>query len=277
MWQELLNDEGIKHQLNMALLLGLMVMARVGPIIQLVPYLGGKGVPAQVKVALGLAMAALVYPALWSSGAADALPTHPAHIALLVVKEGLLGMLLGFVAALAFDAVRLAGQIMDTVRGQNMATTMVPQLPDRVSISADILYQLTLIAFVGAGAHRLFIAALVRSFVVFPPHRMPAWGDGSEAIALGLARISADAIGLGVLLAFPVIAATLLVDLCLALVNRSAPQIQVFFIGMPIKALLGVAVLLGLLDGIMSRVVLEASAGVIWIAHVIELFGQGAP
>jgi flagellar biosynthetic protein FliR len=276
MWDELLNDPGIRRSIDGAILLGLLVMARVGPIIQLVPYLGGKAVPGQVKVALSLALAALVYPVLWSSGAADALPTAPAHIALLLVKEALLGLLLGFVAALAFDAVRLAGQIMDTVRGQNMATVMAPQLPDRVSISADILYQLTLIAFVGAGGHRLFIAALVRSFKVFPPHMTPAWGDEAQEIALGLARISADALGLGVLLAFPVIAACLLVDLCLALVNKSAPQIQVFFVGMPIKALLGVGVMLGMLEGIVARVVEEAAGGVVWITRVMEIMG-GAP
>jgi flagellar biosynthetic protein FliR len=272
-WQALLQDPGVKHALDGAILLGLLVMARVAPIIQLVPYLGGKAVPGQVKVALGLAMAALVYPVLWSSGAADALPVHPLHIALLVAKEVLLGMLLGFVAALAFEAVRLAGQIIDTVRGQNMATVMVPQLPERVSISADILYQLMIIAFVGAGGHRVFLAGLVRSFVVFPPHKMPAWGGQAQEIALGLARLSADAIGLGILLAFPVIAACLLVDLALGLVNKSAPQIQVFFMGMPIKAMLGVGLLLVLLDSAVGRAVSEAYGGLVWLESVIGVIG----
>jgi flagellar biosynthetic protein FliR len=265
MLQEFLQDTALRAELDRAIVLIMLTVARIAPIIQLTPYLGGKAVPPQVKIALSLFMAMLVYPLLLANDVGANLATQPMLLALLTVKELLLGTLLGFCAALAFDAVRLAGQIMDTVRGQNMATAMVPQLPERVSISADILFQLTLICFIAAGGHRLFIATLVTSFSTFPPDALPAWQDASWHLATGLVRLSADAISLGVLLAFPIIAATLLVDMCLGLVNKAAPQIQVFFLGMPIKALVGVAVLIGLLDQLISRTIDEAAAGIAFI------------
>lgn len=266
-------DASAQDALNRAILLAALVMARVSPVVQLVPYLGGKAVPTQVKAGLSLALAALVYPIMWQSGAADQLPSGALVIAALVLKEVMVGAMLGLVAALVFDAVRLAGQIMDTARGQNMATAMLPQLPDRVSMSADLLYQGTVVVFLMLGGHRLFIAALVRSFVLLPPHRFAAPGEHGLTLTMTLVRLSADAIALGVLIAFPVIAAVLLTDVCLALVNRAAPNIQVFFLGMPIKAMLGLAVLVGVLDRMVERIITAAAGQIDTAVALVQLLG----
>jgi flagellar biosynthetic protein FliR len=276
---ELFDDiEGVMRGLDRAIVLGALVVARIVPIVQLVPYLGGKAVPQTVKLGLSMAVAVIVYPAVWTSGAAAALPESPFALAALAFKEVLVGMTIGFVAALVFEAVRMAGQMIDSARGQTQATAMVPQLPERVSVSAELGYQLAVVIFLVAGGHRIFLAGLVRSFGWIPPQTIPALGGGRlDALVEAIVRMTADAITLAVLLSFPVVAAILLANLFLALVNKAAPQINVFFLGMPIKAVLGVAVLLLSLQVLLERIADEALVQLDALLDILRLLGATQP
>ena len=278
MFGEWILDEALRRSVDQSILLAALVMARVVPLVQLVPYLGGKATPQTVKLGLALALAVLIYPAVWLSGAGQALPEAPLVLAALVFKEVCIGLALGFVAALVFEAVRMAGQMIDAARGQTMANVMVPQLPERVSVSATFGYQASIVVFLLLGGHRIFLGGLVRSFAWIPPQSFPALGAGNlELIALTVLRLTADAIALGLLLAFPVVASILLLDLFLALVNRAAPQINVFFLGMPLKALLGVAVLLLGLELVVARVMDEAFSQLGTVLEVLESLSAAAP
>ena len=273
---DFLQDEAFRQALNQAILLGALVAARLLPIVQMVPYLGGQLVPQTVKMGLVMALALLVYPAVWMQGGAAALPDSTFEISLLVVKEIFVGITLGFVCALAFEAVRMAGQIIDNSAGLTQATTMVPQLPDRVSPTSNFLFQLSIVFFFAVGGHRVFLWALVRSFELIPPHEYLDVGDGLAEVALVVLRLTADAIALGVLMAFPVLAAIMLTNLFLALVNKSAPQINVFFLGMPLKAVLASAVVLLSLDVIVKRLMDHSVDDLSTLMHLMELLG-GAP
>lgn len=239
---------------QLVLLVGL-VTARMIPIVQLAPYLGGKATPQVVKMGLAMALSLLVLPAVW--GARAELPESAVAITALIGKEIIVGLTIGFVAALVFEAVRMAGQIIDVARGQSMATAMVPQLPERVSVSADFLYQFAIAIFLIVGGHQLLVAALVRSYVVFPVHEFPTFDVDGFAIAVTLARWTADSFNIAMMMAFPVVASILLADMLLALINKAAPGINVFFLGMPLKALLGVLALLLSLEILIFDVFLD--------------------
>ncbi len=278
MFDALINDPGIQEAVNRAIILWALISARLIPIVQLAPYLGGKAAPQTVKMALTIALTALVYPVIWGSGAADALPDGAFALSMLLFKELLLGVMFGFVAALVFDAVRVAGQLIDNARGQTQSMSFAPQLPERVSVTGNYLYQLGIVMFLLIGGHRLFIAALIHSFAAIPPHIIPDLGDHMAAITFGIVRLAADSITLGVLLAFPVIAAILLTDLCLALINRAAPQINVFFLGMPIKGMLGIFVVLLTLQMFSERLMDEAVSGIAFMEHFLDSAQQeGSP
>lgn len=272
MW-DFLTDQGVQQGINQMILLAALVTARLMPVVYLVPYLGGQVVPQQVKMGIALALTVLVYPAVWQTGAAGALPGGALAIGALIVKELVVGLMIGFVAALAFEALRVAGQMIDSARGQTMATAFVPQLKSQASVSADFLYQLGVVIFLLTGGHRLFLSALVKSYVMLPPQRFPAFGAHLEAITMGIVRLTADTITLGVLLAFPVVAAILLANVLLALINKAAPQINVFFLGMPLKAVLGVGVLLVGMHIVIERFVEEAALGVEHVLKLLELMG----
>ena len=269
---ELLLGPQKRQLIEWAIVYWALVAARVTIVIQLVPYLGGKAVPQTVKIALTVAITTMIYPAIWAQGVQElAALDSPLAITALLIKEVLLGFVFGFVASLVFEALRIAGQLIDVSRGQTQNMSMAPQLPERISASANLLYQLHIVIFLLLGGHRIFLTALIHSFVAIPPHAFPALGQGAAPLVLGIVRLGADAITLGVALALPVIAALLLTDIALAMINKAAPQIQVFFLGMPIKALVGIAVVLLSLHLMVDRVMDEALGSV----HYLEALIQG--
>ncbi len=270
MLADLINDPSWQQALNRAILLWALVTARVVPIVQVVPYMGGKALPQTVKLGLAVALTAMIYPAMAATGAADQLPDGALAWITLLIKEVLLGVMFGFVAGLVFESIIMAGQLIDNARGQTMATALVPQLPERVSVSADYMYQMAAVMFVLLGGHRVFLAALTGSFVAIPPHVIPDFGPSLEALTLSILRLGADAITLGVMLAFPVTATVLLTDVCLALVNRAAPQINVFFLGMPLKAMIGIAVMMIALEVMMGRVMDDGIDHLGWLIQTMD-------
>ncbi len=249
---DLLADDAFHQGLNQSILLAALVMARIIPMVQLLPFLGGQAVPQTVKMALALTLSLLIYPAIWTQGVAFELPDSTLTITALLLKELAVGATFGFLLALAFEALRMAGQIIDNTAGLTQATTMVPQLSDRISPTSNFLYQLGVVVFFLIGGHHLFLMALGQSFLLIPPHEFITLGADPSALALHILRMTAEAIALACLMAFPVIAAITLTNLCLALVNKSAPQINVFFLGMPLKAVLASAIVLLSMDALIA-------------------------
>lgn len=273
MLEPLLQDEVFRQTVDQSILLGALVVARLIPMVQMVPYMGGEAIPQTVKMGLAIALAILVYPAVWMQGGAAALPDGAFPIAMLVLKEVFVGVTLGFVCALSFEALRMAGQIIDNSAGLTQATTMVPQLPDRISPTSNFLYQLGIVFFFAVGGHRIFLWALTHSFVVVPPYGGIDLDEGLADVALIVLQLTAESITLGVLMAFPVLAAIMLTNLFLALVNKSAPQINVFFLGLPLKAVLASAILLLSVDVVLSQHVDRAFEDLEILVDLMEALG----
>lgn len=268
---EWLTDDTTRELIDRSTLMLALVMARVAPIVELIPFLGGRATPRTVKTALSLALVVLLFPVLWTPGLLATEISAP-QFALLAAKEVLVGMTIGFVAALVFEAVRMAGQIIDAARGQTMANVMVPQLPERVSVTSEFLYLFAVALFFTFDGHHVFVGALAESYVAVPLATMPTWTATTGAeLAFTTARLTADAIALAITFAFPVVGSILLADLVLAMINRSAPQVNVFFLGMPLKAALGTAVVLLGLGVFADEFVTHALSGLTALKDLIHL------
>lgn len=249
-------DGSLPTTARSALIVFVLVLARVVPVVELAPFLGGRATPRTVKTGIALAIALIVYPAVVTP---DLLIAPPSDLALaaLIVKEVLVGLTLGFVTSLVFESVRMAGQIVDAVRGQTMANVLVPQLPERASVTADYLYQLAIALFFVIGGHRLFLLAFTSSYQTITP--LGYFSVDQATTTTFIVRVAADAIALGLSFALPAVAAILLADLMLGLVNKAAPQVNVFFLGMPAKAAIGIAVVLLSLGFWADRLAVEAA------------------
>lgn len=215
--------------------------ARIGPVIYLAPFLGGRLVPASVKPALVATFGALVYPLVGESAAALAAGSA-GLVACVLAKEAFVGLALGFIVAIVFHAVAAAGWLVDALRGANLAEVLAPQGGQRTSPLGSLGLQLTVVLFISVGGHRLFVAALAESYRAVPLAVFPRAAGVGGLAALAI-RLSGDLFLVATALAAPVIVALLLADAILGWINRFAPQVNVYFAAMPLKALLGVLVL----------------------------------
>ncbi|MCA9671248.1 MAG: flagellar biosynthetic protein FliR [Myxococcales bacterium] len=233
----LLIDAGAER----ALLALILLMARLVPLFWVAPMFGGRLVPAPVRVGLSLAIALLIFPSV--APALDGLSAMaPALVVMLVAKEVLVGFALGFVTSLVFHAAAAAGALVDGARGAQSAEATLPQSGARTTVLGNLHVQLAIVIFFALGGHRVFFVAVAHGYAAIPPAALPTIKGVASFGALCI-RLSADVILVGLALAAPVVVALALGDLTLGWINRFAPQINVYFMAMPAKALLGIGVL----------------------------------
>lgn len=246
-------------------------LARVVPAVWLAPLLGGRLAPATVKMGVSVALALAAAP--WLATPARALAAAaPLLLLAVLLKEAMVGAAAGFVMGLVFQAAEATGRLMDIARGAGLAEVLVPQLGERSSPLGDLSFQLALVLFLALGGHRLYLAALAASYQVLPlAHFPPATGlSGLAALCL---RLTADLLLLAVSLAAPVLVAGLLADLVLGAINRFLPQAPVFFVGMPLKAAAGLALLAAAAGLLVAALPAALEAGVRAAEQALQVLG----
>ena len=223
-----------------------LAFARMISFLIVVPFFGGAAVPARVKVATATAFVVILYPALAAGLPAGGAPLGfgPLGFMALLAKEAFVGFTLGFVASLVFEAIQVAGRVVDFQRGSTMAEMFAPQLQTRVSETGQFKLQFAIVLFLAIGAHHFFISSLLRSFELIPAMSFPKLAAGWTPAAEFITRLTGGVISIGVQLAAPAMIALLLTDLFFGIVNRVAPQINVFFLSLPVKMAVGLFVLL---------------------------------
>lgn len=229
--------------------------ARTVPIVFLVPAFGGPSLPTTVRMGLGFALSALCLPYTVSLAPVAAGPIL--WIALLA-REIAVGAVVGFVVACFFKAAEAAGRLTDILRGANMAEVLAPMSEGRSSPLGEIYLLLAVVIFVAAGGLGHVAIALARSYEAVPLRALETTvtlGAVAKLVIWSSGKLVASAVAL----AAPAVVAFLLADVVLAGVARMAPQIPIFFVGMPLKALAGVGVVLVSLGGLTT--VLESRQG----------------
>ncbi len=229
--------------------------ARAAPVVWMVNPLGGTRLPAPARIGLSLLLAGLAAPLLVASAATAGLDqAATGRLILLLARELLIGLVLGLVASAAFQAAETAGRLADTIRGANLAEVLDPTSGQRASpLGALYLLIATLVFFAIGGVPRI-LDALLASY-----RALPIGGGLDAAGARGGAALvmtaSARVIASGVGLAAPIIVALWLADLALGLIARAAPQLPVYFLGLPLKGLLALGLVLvglGALEGALA-------------------------
>jgi type III secretion protein SpaR/YscT/HrcT len=248
------------ERLYALLVAGTLGAARVAPVVWVVAPLGGPRLPAPVRIGFAVLLAAVASPLLLDDAAAGGLAQASAlRLALLMAREVVVGLCLGLVAGAAFRAAELAGRLADTLRGASIAEVLVPTAEERSSpLGALYLLVATVVFFRIGGVPRL-VEGLLGSYQALPLGGGLGAGPARHA-ALVVAAASARLVASGLALAAPVVVAVWLTDLALGLVARSAPQVPVYFLGLPLKGLLTIGiVLLGL--GALAAALAGGTAG----------------
>lgn len=213
-----------------------LVLARMSGIFVASPIFGRRNIPGYFKIGFAFFLSMIVFTTY------DFSYTIPSSILIfifVVIKEFIIGILIGYISYMIFSAILLAGQIIDNAIGFGMANVIDPMSEIQVPLLGNFLYLYMLVVFFGSDAHHLLIRAVVYSYKLVPI----GYEGVKEEAAFSFLRFFAELFLIGVEISLPILMSMLIVDILLAVLSRAVPQMNVFVVGLPIKIALGFLVL----------------------------------
>ena len=235
-------------QFHRLILAYVLAAARLGGALAILPATSSSMITGVARSAATLAFATLVVPAILGA-MPSGVPSWPL-MTLTAVKEAVIGFLIGFFAAIPFWIAENVGNFIDNQRGATMGEVYSPLSGTQVSTTGIFFTQVVSTIFFVSGAVFLLLSALYKSYSVWPVfgHFVSFTPDAPRQILGALGEMLAKT----VIISSPVIILMFLATIGLGFVNRTAPQLNVFFLSMPIKSALGVAMLVIYLQYIMN-------------------------
>ena len=200
-------------------------------------------------------------------------PGEPSTVALalVAVREALIGAVIGFFSAVPFWVVENVGNFIDNQRGATMGEIYSPLSGAQVSTTAIFFTQVVSTVFFVSGAVFLVLSALYRSYDVWPLFgRFVSFSADAPGQILGALD---GMLSQTVVISAPVVILMFLATVGLGFVNRTAPQLNVFFLSMPVKSALGIAMLVIYLPYIMDRLMYAEDGRI--LVPAVRLLGGG--
>jgi flagellar biosynthetic protein FliR len=216
----------------------LLTFARVGTMVMLLPGIGEMNLPSRVRLAMALVLTAILFPAHQSAYAVDLKALGP--VLVMLFQELIVGAVLGLTARLAISALQVAGLVVAQQLGLGFVTAIDPTQNQQGMLVGNFLTVLGVMLIFATDLHHLVIAALNDSYAIFRPGEMPLVGD----VAQHITKVISTSFRIGIQLSAPFLVFGLLFNLGLGILSRLMPQMQVFFIGLPLSILLGLLLLL---------------------------------
>ncbi len=234
--------------LSGAVLVYLLVFARTGAMLMLLPPIGDTNVPARVRLILALAMTMALAPTVSASYPQTA-PQTMAALVILIAQEVTVGILVGALARIIMSAISIAGFLIASQAGLSYAEALDPTSHGQQgAVVGNFLSMLAVVLIFAANLHHLAIGAVAGSYHLIPPGTSLPTGDMAE---LAIRSVS-GAFALGFQLAAPFLVFGFAVNAGFGVLARMMPQLQVFFVAMPVNIMVGFVVLTLLIGTIMT-------------------------
>jgi flagellar biosynthetic protein FliR len=213
-----------------------LVFVRISSFFFLTPFFGGRNIPTQLKIGLGLMIAMLMTPVLAGTEAGQLYAGSSfADLFLVILKEFMVGVTLAMVAAFIFAAIQVGGMFVDMQIGFVMANVFDPLTGASAPLAGQFKYALAMLLFLGLDGHHGLLTALLQSYKFLP---LGGFVLSDNLVSLLMQTFTVMFL-LGFKIAIPIVAALFLTDVGLAILSRAVPQMNVFVIGMPVKILIG--------------------------------------
>ncbi|NOX25312.1 MAG: flagellar biosynthetic protein FliR [Deltaproteobacteria bacterium] len=211
----------------------LVIMARVGPLIFLMPIIGSSSVPTQVKVLATLTTSLVLLPVLHIS--ATQLPRSVVGLVIFVGSEITIGAILALFARMVLAALEIAGQVVSISMGMGMAGALSPQFGTQVSLVGNLWSIVAILVFLAIDGHHIFIRTMVDSFVWLPPGTIHITG----ATFRGMMRGASHMFVLSIQIMAPAGVALFLANVAMGIIAKTVPQVPIMIVGMPMNIAIG--------------------------------------
>jgi flagellar biosynthetic protein FliR len=225
----------------------LLMFARLGTMVMLMPGLGERGIPVRIRLVIALVLTLVLLPLYRNAYVAD-LNSGFAPLLGTLIQEILIGAVLGLTARLALSALLVAGTAIAFQLGLGFSMAVDPTQDQQSVLVSNFLAILGVALIFATDMHHLAIGALDESYNLFKPGATLPAGDVAE---LMISTVS-GAFRVGIQLAAPFLVFGILFNVGLGVLARLMPQLQVFFLGLPASILIGFAILLALVGTLMS-------------------------
>lgn len=183
-----------------------------------------------------------------------------------VVSEIMIGIIIGFFAAIPFWAIDMAGFLIDSLRGATMGTVYNPTMEIQTTIFGLIFTQFLCVLFLASGSFNLLLNVLYHSYYYYPPGKSLAF---DRLLLDFLVEQWRTLYQLCIVFSLPAVICMLLADLALGLLNRSAQQLNVFFLSMPVKSALALFLLFLTLPAIFHFYLIKSNALFMKLDHFL--------
>ncbi|PFA67868.1 flagellar biosynthetic protein FliR [Bacillus sp. AFS015802] len=207
----------------------LLVFVRVSAFFVTMPLFSYRNIPAQHRIAFSVVLSWVMYYTIDSK----AFDINGQYF-LLIMKEAMVGLLIGFVAYMIVTAIQIAGGFIDFQMGFAIANVIDPQTGAQSPLTGQYLYTFALLLLLAINGHHLLLDGIFYSYQLIPIDR-PWIPFGNENLADYVITAFNSMFIIAFQMSIPVVATLFLVDVALGIVARTVPQLNVFVVGFPIK------------------------------------------
>lgn len=213
----------------------MLIFARIIGLIVLLPVIGGNNVPVIAKIGIALAISGIIYV---SGNVTDVIYTNNIiGYAMLILKEIIVGLIMGYIVFLIFNALYLTGHLTDQQIGYSMANVFDPVSNTQVPITGNLYYFSLCTLFILNKGHYMVINTIFNSYKALPIGKALLLGNDNLMKLFMSAMVQFFVIG--TLIALPIIGIILVMDVSLGVLVKTVPKMNVFVVGMPLKVLAG--------------------------------------
>lgn len=214
------------------MLAGFYALPRMLAMFSMLPMFNRQALPGLLRIGVAAAFAVFVVPVLLPESLERV--RHGGLVISILAKEAMVGFMIGFLVAIPIWAVDVMGAYVDNQRGASIAATINPLTGHDTSPLGELFSQAAMLVLLITGGMLMLLDLVYASYVVWPVFQMlPSFSDQTPMLLLAqLDRL----VMLAVLLGAPVVFSMFLAEVGLAIVSRFVPQLQVFFMAMPIKS-----------------------------------------
>jgi flagellar biosynthesis protein FliR len=224
----------------------MLVFARVAAMVMVLPALGQSNIPVRIKIAIAVLLTLIILPLHRTAYTIDMSSMAPLLVSML--HEIIIGVVLGATAQVAMSALQVAGSVIAQQLGLGFVTAVDPTQGQQGVVIGNFLTMLGVTLLFATDSHHLIIAALNDSYTIFSPGDVVPSGDVAELAT----RAFSAAFKIGMQLSAPFLVFGLVFNIGLGVLARLMPQMQVYFVGVPLSILLGFLIFAGVLAAMMG-------------------------
>jgi len=246
--------------------LGLYIwpFVRIGAFVMVMPVVGGSFVPMKVRLLLAIGLTGVIAPVIPTASTPEVLS---AMGLVTMIQEITIGVVLGFLVQLVFDAIALGGQVIGMSMGLGFAVFLDKARGVNIPVLGQLFLMLGMLVFLAMDGHLALIQLLAASFTAWPMHEV----NFTIPVLTEVLTWTAQLFVFAMKIALPAVTSILVVNLAFGTMSRAAPTLNLFAVGFPVAMLLGFTVIFLNMDVLVQNVGAFLTTSISAVSALLEM------